>query len=92
MEEALLNLLKNAIEHSKPGGNIMIQVKNSPIYIELVIQGFGEGILAEELPHIFERFYKSSSSKSLARMELGWHLSKLLFRLTNILYVSVSIL
>ncbi|MED2962298.1 ATP-binding protein, partial [Bacillus thuringiensis] len=33
----------------------MIQVKNSPIYIELVIQGFGEGILAEELPHIFER-------------------------------------
>ena len=76
MEEALLNLLKNAIEHSKPGGNIMIQVKNSPIYIELVIQDFGEGILAEELPHIFERFYKSSSSKKLGSNEIGLALVK----------------
>ena len=45
----------------------MIQAKNSPIYTELVIQDFGEGISDEELPHIFERFYKSSSSKSTDR-------------------------
>nr|WP_241675134.1 ATP-binding protein [Bacillus cereus] len=76
MEEALLNLLKNAIEHSKPGGNIMIQVKNSPIYIELVIQDFGEGMLAEELPHVFERFYKSSSSKKLGSNGIGLALVK----------------
>ncbi len=49
----------------------MIQVKNSPIYIELMIQDFGEGILAEELPHVFERFYKSSSSKK-AWLEWNW--------------------
>ncbi|AQY39597.1 ATP-binding protein [Bacillus thuringiensis] len=72
----MLNLLKNAIEHSKPGGNIMIQVKNSPIYIELVTQDFGEGILAEELPHIFERFYKSSSSKKLGSNGIGLALVK----------------
>ena len=60
------------------GGKIMIQAKNSPIYTELVIQDFGEGISAEELPHIFERFYKSNSSKSTDRPELDWHLSKLL--------------
>ncbi|HDR8244011.1 histidine kinase [Bacillus thuringiensis] len=72
----MLNLLKNAIEHSSTGGNIMIQVKNSPIYIELVIQDFGEGILAEELPHIFERFYKSSSSKKLGSNGIGLALVK----------------
>ncbi|MED3478005.1 HAMP domain-containing sensor histidine kinase [Bacillus thuringiensis] len=76
MQEALLNLLKNAIEHSKPGGKIMIQAKNSPIYTELVIQDFGEGISAEELPHIFERFYKSSSSKKHGSTGIGLALVK----------------
>lgn len=76
MQEALLNLLKNAIEHSKIGGVIMIQAKNTPIYTELVIQDFGEGISPDELPHIFERFYKASSSKKLGSTGIGLALTK----------------
>lgn len=63
MQEALVNLLKNAIEHSKQGDKITLQLKDTPIFTELVIQDFGEGIAVEELPHIFNRFYKSSSKK-----------------------------
>ncbi|KPV57491.1 histidine kinase [Paenibacillus sp. A3] len=76
MQEALLNLLKNAIEHSKPGGKIIIQVKDTPIYTELVIQDFGEGIAAEELPHIFDRFYKAGGSKKHDSSGIGLALVK----------------
>ncbi|MFS0553796.1 ATP-binding protein [Brevibacillus sp. 179-C9.3 HS] len=76
MQEALLNLLKNAIEHSKPSSKIIIQVKDTPIYTELVIQDFGEGISAEELPHIFDRFYKARDSKKHDSTGIGLALVK----------------
>ncbi|MCR8842488.1 HAMP domain-containing histidine kinase [Paenibacillus sp. SC116] len=76
MQEAILNLLKNSIEHSKPGGTIIIQAKDTPIYTELVIQDFGEGIEAEELPQIFDRFYKARSSKKHDSVGIGLALAK----------------
>ncbi|MDR0266889.1 HAMP domain-containing sensor histidine kinase [Paenibacillus sp.] len=76
MQEALLNLLKNAIEHSTPGGKIMIQIKNTPIYTDLVIQDFGEGIAEEEIPHIFDRFYKARGSKKHDSAGIGLALAK----------------
>ncbi|OPA73020.1 two-component sensor histidine kinase [Paenibacillus selenitireducens] len=76
MQEAVLNLLKNAIEHSKPGGNIIIRVNDTPIYTELVIQDFGEGIEAQELLHIFDRFYKASGSKKHDSAGIGLALTK----------------
>ncbi|MEY9974320.1 signal transduction histidine kinase [Lysinibacillus sp. RC46] len=76
MQEALVNLLKNAIEHSKNGDKITLQLKDTPIYTELVIQDFGEGIAVEELPHIFNRFYKASSSKKHDSTGIGLALTK----------------
>ncbi|MED1780823.1 HAMP domain-containing sensor histidine kinase [Brevibacillus fortis] len=76
MQEALLNLLKNAIEHSKPSNKIMIQAKDTPIYTELVIQDFGEGIATEELSHIFDRFYKARDSKKHDSAGIGLALVK----------------
>ncbi|MFJ7916553.1 MULTISPECIES: ATP-binding protein [unclassified Lysinibacillus] len=76
MQEALMNLLKNAIEHSKPGEKITLQVMDAPIYTELVIQDFGEGIAAEDLPHIFNRFYKASNSKKHDSTGIGLALTK----------------
>ncbi|QDS38080.1 sensor histidine kinase [Brevibacillus brevis] len=76
MQEALLNLLKNAIEHSKPTSTIMIQVKDTPIYTELVIQDFGEGIATEELSHVFDRFYKATGSKKHDSTGIGLALVK----------------
>lgn len=76
MQEALMNLLKNAIEHSKSGEKITLQVMDTPIYTELVIQDFGEGIAAEDLPHIFNRFYKASNSKKHDSTGIGLALTK----------------
>lgn len=76
MQEAILNLLKNAIEHSKLSTTVMIQVKDTPIYTELVIQDFGEGIAPEELSHIFDRFYKASGSQKHDSTGIGLALVK----------------
>ncbi|MBO4523527.1 MAG: HAMP domain-containing histidine kinase [Ruminococcus sp.] len=58
--EAIVNLLKNAIEHTPSGGKVTITAKGSNISTELTITDTGEGIPETELSHIFERFYRSS--------------------------------
>lgn len=61
--EALINILKNAYEHTKKDGEIIINVIENPIYVEIIITDNGCGISKEDLPHIFERFYKGKSNK-----------------------------
>lgn len=60
--EALLNILKNCIEHTPPNGSIKIQCKESPLYTKIAIQDNGVGITKEDIPHIFERFYKGKNA------------------------------
>ncbi len=61
-EEAINNLIKNAIEHKAKNINITFEKNN--VYTALVIKDDGEGIEEEDLPHIFERSYKAKNSKS----------------------------
>ena len=60
--EALMNILKNCMEHTPEGGKIKISSKENPIFTQIVVTDSGEGIDEEELPHIFERFYRSGHS------------------------------
>lgn len=59
--EALGNILKNCMEHSFEGGKISVSCEENSIYSRIVISDNGTGIAKEDMPHIFERFYKGKS-------------------------------
>jgi len=63
IEQILINLLSNAVRHSPEGQLIQIEIKMLNEYVNLTVHDQGEGIPEEEIPFIFERFYKSSSSR-----------------------------
>ncbi len=60
--EALINILKNCVEHSRSGGHIGIDAEENPLYTQMRIWDDGEGIAPEDLPHIFERFYRGKNA------------------------------
>lgn len=62
--EALSNLVKNAVEHSKENQRILIQSEISQLYWRIIIEDNGKGINVEDIDHIFERFYRGQNASS----------------------------
>lgn len=60
--EAITNILKNAVEHSPENSEILIEAENSGLFLSVRITDRGEGIDKEDLPHIFDRFYKAKNA------------------------------
>lgn len=60
--EAIQNIIKNCIEHMEDGGQLFIAVTDTNIFTQLTIKDTGCGIAAEDVPHIFERFYKGKNA------------------------------
>lgn len=80
--EAFVNLLKNAHEHTPVGGMIIIKITDNPLFTEFLIQDNGTGIAKEDLPHIFERFYKGKNSSSES-IGIGLNMSKTIIQKEN---------
>lgn len=60
--EAIGNIIKNSMEHTPDGGKIIITASENAIYSEILIKDNGKGIAKEDLPHLFDRFYKGKYS------------------------------
>jgi len=60
--EAIGNIVKNCMEHTPEGGRIEIDAAENALFSEIIIKDNGTGISPEDLPHIFERFYKGKDS------------------------------
>lgn len=76
MSESLTNIIKNCIEHTGVNGKIIIEIDETPVLVSLTIEDNGEGISKEELPHIFERFFKSRGSSKEGSIGIGLALAK----------------
>jgi two-component system sensor histidine kinase CiaH len=62
LKQAFYNILKNAVDYSKPGGQVQLTVIRQPKTVQIEITDKGTGIPDEELPFVFERFYRSSNN------------------------------
>ena len=62
--EAITNILKNAIDHSKDGSKVTINMENNNVYSMIEIIDRGNGISKKDISHIFERFYKGENATS----------------------------
>ncbi len=66
MEQVMLNLLHNAYQHSPENTTITIRVLTEADYFTISVQDEGEGIPEEDIPHIFDRFYRVDKSRTRA--------------------------
>ena len=80
--EAFGNILKNCTEHTPENGEITVTATNTPIFTEIIITDTGNGFDEEDIPHIFERFYKGQNS-SKESFGIGLNLAKMIITAHN---------
>jgi len=81
MMEAVSNLVKNAFDHTDAGKRICVEWKQMSDMLQIVVKDNGYGIHAEDIYHIFKRFYRSRFSKDTPGLGLGLPLSKTIVEL-----------
>lgn len=64
LSEAIRNIIKNCMESTGDHGKILISCEDNPLFTQISIHDSGKGFEAEELPHLFDRFYRGNSSSA----------------------------
>jgi signal transduction histidine kinase len=67
LKQVLLNLVANAIQYTPQGGDVFLSLGKVAEQARLIIRDTGPGIPAEDLPHIFERFYRAEKSRTRSK-------------------------
>jgi two-component system phosphate regulon sensor histidine kinase PhoR len=76
IRQTLINLVHNAIKFNNPGGKIVISTKFDTEFVTVDVADTGVGISKEDLPHVFERFYKADKARSRGGSGLGLAIAK----------------
>jgi hypothetical protein len=76
--EAIINILKNALEHSGEDKRIDIYIQETPLFSTITVKDYGKGIQQKDLPYIFKRFYRGSSDAKSDSIGIGLNLAKLI--------------
>jgi len=71
IQRVLLNLLHNAVKFTPEGGNIIVRTSSNHDTVQVEVEDNGPGIPKDELPHVFERFYKADKSRGLDKTGVG---------------------
>lgn len=79
--EAIINILKNAHEHTNAFGTIKVETSDNSMYSSIIISDNGTGISKQDLPHIFERFYKGDNQKE--SIGIGLNMAKKIIDLSG---------
>jgi two-component system, OmpR family, sensor kinase len=71
LAQVVANLLTNAIQYNQPGGEVRVKLEAQTGLAVLTVSDTGPGISAEDLPHVFERFYRGDTSRTTADGNAG---------------------
>ena len=75
--ESITNILKNSIEHTSEYGTVEVNYSENKLYTRILIKDNGKGINSDDLPHIFDRFYKGENGSDDS-FGIGLSLSKII--------------
>jgi signal transduction histidine kinase len=64
LEQVLQNLTANALRHTPRGGRVRLEARSEGAGLAISVSDTGEGIAAEHLPHVFDRFYKVDPARA----------------------------
>lgn len=76
IQEAITNIIKNAVDHTPVEGHIYLSLIDNPAYYKIIIKDTGTGINQEDIPNIFNRFYKAKNSNKSDSIGIGLAISK----------------
>jgi len=68
LKQVFLNLIANAIQYTPAGGEVFLSLSRSGEHAKLIVRDTGPGIPTEDLPYIFERFYRAEKSRTRSGM------------------------
>jgi signal transduction histidine kinase len=71
LEQAVSNLLHNAVRHTPPGGVVIVRADSGPAGVRIVVQDTGVGVDSEDLPRIWERYYRGHHAQEDAGAGIG---------------------